>query len=188
MSPVPRQRATDLPADPGATLVAVLPGIGPALAATLQRLGLSTLQDLWFHLPLRYEDKTRITPIRDLRAGDTAQVEGRIEAVEKGFRYRPQLRVAISDDSRQTLLLRFFHFSNAQAIQFAVGARVRCFGEVRHGTNSLEMVHPQYRRVADDAAAAVEERLTPIYPTTEGLGQKRLAGLIERALTLLPSD
>jgi ATP-dependent DNA helicase RecG len=166
----------------------MLPGVGPTVVATLQRLGLATLQDLWFHLPLRYEDKTRITPIRDLRAGDTAQVEGRIEAVEKGFRYRPQLRVAISDDSRQTLLLRFFHFNNAQAIQFAVGARVRCFGEVRHGTNSLEMVHPQYRRLADDTAAAVEERLTPIYPTTEGLGQKRLAGLIERALTLLPAD
>jgi ATP-dependent DNA helicase RecG len=168
--------------------VGSLPGVGPTVAATLQRLGLATLQDLWFHLPLRYEDKTRITPIRDLRAGDTAQVEGRIEAVEKGFRYRPQLRVAISDDSRQTLLLRFFHFNNAQAIQLAVGARVRCFGEVRHGANSLEMVHPQYRRLADDATSAVEDRLTPIYPTTEGLGQKRLAGLIERALTLLPSD
>jgi ATP-dependent DNA helicase RecG len=179
----------DVPApDVASRLVAALPGVGPTVAATLQRLGLATLQDLWFHLPLRYEDKTRITPIRDLRAGDTAQVEGRVEAVEKGFRYKPQLRVAISDDSRQTLLLRFFHFSNAQAVQFVVGARVRCFGEVRHGTNSLEMVHPQYRRQADDVTAAVEERLTPIYPTTEGLGQKRLAGLIERALTLLPSD
>jgi ATP-dependent DNA helicase RecG len=168
--------------------VALLPGVGPALVTTLQRLGLATLQDLWFHLPLRYEDKTRITPIRDLRAGDTAQVDGRVEAVEKGFRYKPQLRVAISDDSRQTLLLRFFHFNNSQAIQFTVGARLRCFGEIRHGANSLEMVHPQYRRLADDGAAAVEDRLTPIYPTTEGLGQKRLAGLIERALTLLPAD
>ncbi len=168
--------------------VALLQGVGPALATTLQRLGLATLQDLWFHLPLRYEDKTRVTPIRDLRSGDTAQVDGRVEAVEKGFRYKPQLRVAISDDSRQTLLLRFFHFNNAQAIQFVVGARLRCFGEVRHGANSLEMVHPQYRRLTDDGAAAVEDRLTPIYPTTEGLGQKRLAGLIERALTLLPAD
>src|SRR5450432_13911 len=175
-------------ADPGATPVAALPGVGPALAVVLERLGLVTLQDLWFHLPLRYEDKTRLTPIRDLRAGDIAQVEGRIEAVEKGFRYRPQLRVAVSDDSRQTLLLRFFHFNNAQAIQFAVGARLRCFGEVRHGANSLEMVHPQYRRLAEDASATVEERLTPIYPTTEGLGQKRLAGLVERALKLLPAD
>ena len=175
-------------ADAAMRPIAALPGVGPALVTTLAKLGLTCVQDLWFHLPLRYEDKTRITPIRDLRAGDTAQVDGRIEGVEKGFRYKPQLRVAISDDSRQTLLLRFFHFNNAQAMQLAVGARLRCFGEVRHGANSLEMVHPQYRRLADDATAAVEERLTPIYPTTEGLGQKRLAALIERALTLLPTD
>ncbi len=177
-----------LKADPGAASLTTLAGVGPAFALVLERLGLTSVQDLWFHLPLRYEDRTRLTPIRDLRAGDTAQVEGRIEAVEKGFRYRPQLRVAISDDSRQTLLLRFFHFNNAQAIQLTVGARLRCFGEVRHGSNSLEMVHPQYRRLADAADAAVEERLTPIYPTTEGLGQKRLAAVIERALALLPTD
>jgi ATP-dependent DNA helicase RecG len=177
-----------LKADPGMASLSALAGVGPALALTLERLGLASMQDLWFHLPLRYEDRTRLTPIRDLRAGDTAQVEGRIEAVEKGFRYRPQLRVAISDDSRQTLQLRFFHFNNAQAIQLTVGARLRCFGEVRHGSNSLEMVHPQYRRLADAADAAVEERLTPIYPTTEGLGQKRLASVIERALALLPPD
>ena len=166
----------------------MLPGVGPALAAALNRLGLATLQDLWFHLPLRYEDRTRITPIRDLRVGDSAQVEGRIEAIEKGFRYRPQLRIAIGDDSRQTLVLRFFHFNNAQVNQLAVGARVRCYGEVRHGAQGLEIVHPQYQRIAADAASGVEERLTPVYPTTEGLGQKRLAGLIERALAQLPPD
>ena len=166
----------------------MLPGVGPALAAALNRLGLATLQDLWFHLPLRYEDRTRITPIRDLRVGDSAQIEGRIEAIEKGFRYRPQLRIAIGDDSRQTLVLRFFHFNNAQVNQLAVGARVRCYGEVRHGAQGLEMVHPQYQRIAADAASAVEERLTPVYPTTEGLGQKRLVGLIERALAQLPPD
>jgi ATP-dependent DNA helicase RecG len=168
--------------------VAVLSGVGPALAAVLERLGLTTLQDLWFHLPLRYEDRTRITPIRDLRPGDSAQVEGVIEAIEKGFRYRPQLRVAIGDASRQTLLLRFFHFNNAQVNQLAVGTRLRCYGEVRHGVQGLEMVHPQYQRLAADAASGVEERLTPVYPTTEGLGQKRLAGLIERALGQLPAD
>ena len=174
--------------DVGATPAASLPGVGPALAAALERLHLRTLQDLWFHLPLRYEDKTRLTPIRDLRVGDTAQVEGRVEAIEKGFRFRPQLRIAIGDESQQTLLLRFFHFNNAQANQLAIGTRLRCFGEVRHGAHSLEMVHPQYQRLADAAASAVEERLTPIYPTTEGLGQKRLAGLIQRALMQLPQD
>jgi len=174
--------------DPGQMPASSLPGVGPALAASLARLGLVTLQDLWFHLPLRYEDRTRLTPIRELRAGDTAQVEGRVEAIEKGFRYRPQLRIAIGDDSQATLLLRFFHFNNAQVNQLAVGARLRCFGEARHGAQGLEMVHPQYRRIAADASAPVEELLTPVYPVTEGLGQARLAALIERALKLLPAE
>ena len=165
-----------------------LPGVGPALAAALGKLGLATLQDLWFHLPLRYEDRTRLTPIRDLRAGDTVQVEGRIEAIERGFRYRPQLRVAIGDDSRATLVLRFFHFNRSQVDQLAVGSRLRCYGEVRHGKHGLEIVHPQYQRLAADATTEVAERLTPVYPTTEGLGQKRLAGVVGRALAHLPPD
>jgi ATP-dependent DNA helicase RecG len=171
-----------------AASVTTLTGVGPALAATLAKLGLETLQDLWFHLPLRYEDRTRITAIRDLRAGDTAQVEGRIEAIERGFRYRPQLRVAIGDDSQQTLLLRFFHFNKSQVDQLAIGGRLRCYGEVRIGKQGVEMVHPQYRRIVGDASVAVEERLTPVYPTTEGLGHTRLAGVIERALQRLPAD
>jgi ATP-dependent DNA helicase RecG len=175
-------------ADPAATPVTALPGVGPTLAAKLQRLGLLSLQDLWFHLPLRYEDRTRITPIGALRPREPAQVEGRIEAVERGFRYRPQLRVAISDDSRQTLLLRFFHFNAAQANQFVVGARLRCYGDVRLGTHGPEMIHPHYRLLGDAAAAPVEDRLTPVYPATEGLGQARLAGLIARALERLPAD
>ena len=154
----------------------------------LERVGLSTLQDLWFHLPLRYEDRTRITAIRDLRHGESAQVQGRIEAIEKGFRYRPQLRIAIVDDSRQTLTLRFFHFNNAQVNQLAVGGWLRAFGEARFAKNGFEMVHPQYRRVADGEAAVVEERLTPVYPTTEGLGQTRLVSLIGNALKRLPAD
>jgi len=173
--------ATDAP-------VTTLPGVGPALAATLAKLGLETVQDLWFHLPLRYEDRTQITAIRDLRAGETAQVEARIEAIESGFRYRPQLRIAVTDDSQQTLVLRFFHFNRTQVNQLGVGARLRCFGEVRHGSHGLEMVHPEYRRVTDDGAGVVDERLTPIYPTTEGLGQKRLGGAIRAALTRLPPD
>ncbi len=176
------------PSDVASAPVTTLPGVGPGLAGTLERLGLRTLQDLWFHLPLRYEDRTRITPIRELHAGEAALVEGYVEAVERSFRYRPQLRVALGDDSRGTLLLRFFHFNNAQANQLAVGTRLRCFGEVRHGTQGLEMVHPQYRRLAAGVAVGVEDRLSPVYPATEGLGQARLAGLIGRALERLPED
>ena len=105
--PQPLRSTSQAPtADPGLLPVSSLPGVGPALAETLARLGLERVQDLWFHLPLRYEDRTHVTPIRELRAGESAQVVGVVEAVERGFRYRPQLRVAIGDDSRATLMLR----------------------------------------------------------------------------------
>ncbi|MGN6790519.1 MAG: ATP-dependent DNA helicase RecG [Rhodanobacteraceae bacterium] len=172
--------------DAGLAPVSSLPGVGPALAETLRKLGVERVQDLWFHLPLRYEDRTRITPIRDLVPGESAQVEGVIEAVETGFRYRPQLRVAITDDTRDTLVLRFFHFRRQQAQQFAPGLRLRCFGAIRHGQHGLEMVHPQYRVLRGEAA--VEETLTPVYPVTEGLGQQRLRGVIDKALARLPDE
>jgi ATP-dependent DNA helicase RecG len=173
-------------ADPGIAPVSSLPGVGPALVATLAKLGLERLQDLWFHLPLRYEDKTRVSAIADLRIGERAQVEGVIEAIERGFRFRPQLKVAIVDASGQTLVLRFFHFNRAQAEQLKVGARVLCYGEVRHAAQGLEMVHPSYQRLNGDELAAVDELLSPVYPTTEGLGTKRLAGVIAKSLALLP--
>ncbi len=173
-------------AEPGLAPVSTVPGVGPALVKTLARLGLERVQDLWFHLPLRYEDKTRVTAMADLRAGERAQVEGVVEAVERGFRYRPQLKVAIDDGSGHTLLLRFFHFNRAQAEQLVPGTRLLCYGEIRHGAHGLEMVHPQYRRLDGNDAVAVDDVLSPIYPTTEGLGQKRLAGVIGKALALLP--
>ena len=176
-----------VPADPGLAPVSRLPGVGPVLQAALERIGITRLQDLWFHLPLRYEDRTRLTPIRDLRVGETAQVEGVIEAVERGFRFRPQLRVVISDDSRTMLTLRFFSFRRTQIDQLTPGARLRCFGQIRHAAQGLEIVHPQYQRLSA-GQNEVEESLTPIYPTTEGLGQKRIATLIELALRELPAD
>lgn len=166
-------------------LVNSLPGVGPAVQQALARLGIEYLQDLWFHLPLRYEDRTRITPIRDLRVGESAQVEGVIEAVERGFRFRPQLRVAIGDESQATLTLRFFSFRGSQVQQLVPGTRLRCYGQVRHGMHGMEMVHPQYQRLLADGSG-VSESLTPVYPTTEGLGQKRIAALVAKALHQLP--
>ena len=173
-------------ADPGAARTDTLPGVGPALAASLGKLGLARVQDLWFHLPLRYEDKTRITAIADLLPGERAQVEGVVESVERGFRYRPQLKVTIGDASGHTLLLRFFHFNRAQSEQLVAGTRVLCYGEVRYAAHGLEMVHPNYRRLGSGETAALDDLLSPVYPTTEGLGQKRLAGVIVKALALLP--
>ena len=182
------QRAAVVGDDPGKRPVTALAGVGPALVESLVRLGLHRVQDLWFHLPLRYEDRTHLTPLTDLRPGMRAQVVGTVEAVEKGFRYRPQLKVAIGDGAMQTLLLRFFHFNRAQAEQFRVGTRLLCYGEARQGNASLEMVHPQYRRLEDDASVVLDELLTPVYPTTEGLGQKRLGNVIAKALQQLPVE
>lgn len=174
--------------DAGLQPLTGLSGVGSALRETLARFGMTTLQDLWFHLPLRYEDRTRLVPIADLRAGESAQVEGTVDAVQKSFRGRAQLRVAISDGSQTTLVLRFFHFRNAQVDQLRSGARLRCYGEVRHGQHGLEMVHPNYQHLLGDEPAAVEESLTPVYPTTDGLGQRRLGALIRQALQRLPDD
>jgi len=168
--------------------LATLRGVGPTLAAALAQRGLERVQDLWFHLPLRYEDRTRITAIAELLPGQRAQVEGTVEAVERGFRFRPQLRVALDDGSGATLLLRFIHFSRSQAEQFAPGQRLRCYGEVRHGAHGPEIVHPQYRRVDATAVTVLDERLTPVYPATEAIGPRRLAAVVSRALDRLPDD
>jgi ATP-dependent DNA helicase RecG len=146
-------------------------------------LGVETLQDLVFLLPLRYEDRTRIVPLAELRPGQRAAVEGEVELTEVTFRGRRQLLCRISDRSGH-LTLRFFHFSAAQQRGLARGLRIRCFGEARRGLKTLEMIHPEYRRVdAPNAPAGEsEEHLTPFYPATEGLTQPRLRQLVGLAL------
>ena len=158
------------------------------MAEKLAARGLSTLQDLWLHLPLRYEDRTSLTPIRLLQPGVPAQVEGRVEAVERGFRYRPMLRVAVADDSRSTLVLRFFHFRAAQVAQFSVGARVRCYGTPKAGHHGLEIVHPSYRVLGDAVETELGDELDPVYPAVEGIGPATLRRLIGQALDKLPNE
>ena len=178
---------------PGADEVARLPiaslkGVGARIADKLAARGLLTLQDLWLHLPLRYEDRTALTPIRALKPGVPAQLEGQVEAVERGFRYRPVLRVAIGDDSHATVVLRFFHFRAAQVAQFAPGTRVRCYGTPKPGQHGLEIVHPSYRVLDADAEIALGEALDPIYPAVEGVGPASLRKLVGQALDRLPDD
>ncbi|CAA9323964.1 MAG: RecG [uncultured Lysobacter sp.] len=172
----------------GETPLTALPGCGPKVAEKLASRGLFTLQDLWLQLPRQYEDRTKLTPVRLLQPGVAAQVEGRIEAVERGFRYRPTMRVAIGDDSRATLVLRFFHFRAAQAAQFRPGARIRCYGTPRPGQNGLEIVHPSYRLLEDDEAEVLGTSLDPVYPAIEGIGPAALRRLIGLALDRLPGD
>jgi len=160
-----------------------LSGVGEALAGKLARLGIEHIADLLFHLPLRYQDRTRITPIGTLRAGTEAVVEGEVSAAEVVRGRRRSLLVRLKDGSG-ILSLRFFHFSPAQQQQFVKGVQVRCFGEARAGSTGLEIYHPEYRLIQTEAAP-VDEHLTPIYPATEGLAQPRLRALIQQALKRL---
>ncbi|WP_456268715.1 ATP-dependent DNA helicase RecG [Kushneria sp. AK178] len=164
----------------GATDLATLKGVGPAMRERLERLGLQVAEDLLFHLPLRYQDRTRVTPIADLRAGHEAVVEGEVTAADVIQGRKRSLLVRLRDGSG-IMSLRFFHFSQAQVGQFGRGTRIRLFGEARSGSTGLEMYHPEYRLLKDDTGEAVEETLTPIYPTTEGLAQPRLRALVRQA-------
>ncbi|GAA0558826.1 ATP-dependent DNA helicase RecG [Halomonas salifodinae] len=163
--------------------VTELKGVGEALAAKLARLRIGTLADLLFHLPLRYQDRTRITPMGTLKAGQEAVIEGEVAAASVVQGRRRSLLVRLKDGSG-ILSLRFFHFSPAQQQQFRPGVTLRAFGEARAGATGLEIYHPEYRLLAS-GEAPVEEHLTPIYPTTEGLNQARLRALIGQALALL---
>lgn len=158
-----------------------LRGVGDALAAKLARLGIATVQDLLFLLPIRYEDRTHLTPLGALRAGEQAVVEGTVELTEVAFRGRRQLLCRLSDGSG-FITLRFFHFSKQQQDALARGTRLRCFGEIRRGLLGLEIVHPEYRRVSVAAGDVADDALTPVYPSTEGLTQTRLRQLTSMAL------
>ena len=162
--------------------VTTLKGVGPALAEKLAKVGLETLQDVLFHLPLRYQDRTRVTPIGALRPGGDAVVEGVVSGADVVLGRRRSLLVRLQDASG-TLSLRFFHFSQAQKDALKRGTCLRCYGEVRPGATGLEIYHPEYRALAaDEPSAAVEQTLTPLYPSTEGLTQQRLRALSQQAL------
>ena len=166
--------------------VTVLKGCGASVAEKLQRIHISSVQDLLFHLPLRYEDRTRVYAIRDLMPGQSATVLGEVRSCEVKFGRRRMLLVRIADDSG-VLTLRFFTFSAAQKDRFQVGAKVRCFGEAKRGAFGPEMVHPECRSGESQQVEQLEETLTPVYPTTEGLKQATLRKLTDQALLQLKS-
>ncbi|MDX1796511.1 MAG: ATP-dependent DNA helicase RecG, partial [Hydrogenovibrio sp.] len=162
-----------------------LKGVGEKQVEKLNRLGLFVVQDLLFHLPLRYQDKTRLTPITNLHIGQEAQVEGEIISHHLTQSRNSSLIVKIVDATGQMLSCRFFHFHYRQAQQFKRGQRLRAYGEVRPGPGGLEMVHPAYQLFTPDQSPPLDSTLTPVYPTTEGLGQTSILKLIKQAMTLL---
>ena len=164
--------------------VTALRGVGPRLADRLRRLGIRTAEDVLLHLPARYQDRTRVTPISRLLPGAEAQIEAEVVGAEVTGSGRRFLLCRLRD-ATGALTLRFFHFGPAQQQLFErAGTRLRCFGEVRQGYTGLEMIHPECRRLDPDTPP-VSDRLTPIYPATAGLQQFTLRALAEQALTHL---
>lgn len=159
-----------------------LTGVGDKLAEKLARLGIFQVENLLFHLPFRYEDRTRISPVGSLQAFQSAQIEGEVLAADIVLGRRRSLMVKVSDKTG-IVSLRFFHFSNAQRQGFKKGRKIRCFGDARIGRSGLELFHPEYQFV--DQSSPLAKTLTPIYPTTEGVTQPRLRNLTDQALALL---
>ncbi len=174
------------------TSVAVtkLKGVGPKLAEKLKRLKITSLQDVLFHLPLRYQDRTRIVAIADLVPGLEVMTTGMVVSCEVLFRRRRSLLCVITDRQGNQLSLRFFHFNQQQQQRLRVGSQVRCFGEVRRGPQQLEIVHPEFQIVSTGAgsSAAPENALTPVYPVTEGLHQLSMRKITDAALAHLKSS
>lgn len=171
--------------EPDTQSLLVLKGVGPSIVEKLGHLGIAELADLLFHLPLRYQDRTRLAAIGSLRNGDEITVRGEVQLTEVKFGRKRMLLSRISDGTG-FLTLRFFHFNKQQQQRLARGTVVECFGEVRAAGGQLEMVHPEYSEIAalaDGEEPQRQERLTPVYPTTEGLRQLKLRGLIELVLS-----
>lgn len=162
--------------------VTILKGVGPGMASKLEKIGLISLQDLLFHLPLRYEDRTRITSVRDLIPGIYTNIIGEVTQSQIIQGKRRMMLVTINDGTG-SINLRFFHFSASQKNSLAVGLCIRCYGEINRGMQGFEIVHPEYKPLAQDQALTpVEETLTPVYSTTDGLRQISLRNLTEQAL------
>ncbi len=161
-----------------------LRGVGPQLSQKLSKLGINNLQELLFHLPLRYIDRTKITPIGSLQPLTDVVLEGQIRACDVVFGRRRSLVCKLQDNTGTTVL-RFFHFSRAQQDRLIVGAKLRCYGEVRQGKYGLELYHPEYQHLDNNNPPNLEQTLTPVYPLTEGITQIRIRAFCRQALGLM---
>ena len=165
--------------------LSTLKGVGPSMAAKLEKIGLLSVQDLLFHLPLRYEDRTRITTIRDCLPGTHTNIIGEITNSQITHGKRRMLVVDLNDGTGNVQLC-FFSFSASQKSSLNIGRAIRCYGEIKRGPRGFQIVHPEYKALEDDRVLTpVEETLTPVYPTTDGLKQISLRNLTDQALIRL---
>jgi len=163
--------------------VTVLKGVGAQMATKLAKLRIVTLQDLLFHLPRQYADRTRILSIGSLQPSQNVVIEGEVKSTTILFGKRRSMVCRVQDATGQ-INLRFYHFSNAQRSKLATGVMIRCYGETRRGASGLELYHPEYHLIdPGNNENTLEQTLTPIYSITEGLTQSRLRSLVKQALT-----
>lgn len=168
--------------------VRFLKGVGPKVTEKLKKLGLETQRDLLFHLPLRYEDRTRVTPIAGLQPGRKQLIEAEVLQVAVNFRRQgPSRRVLVAklEDHSGLLTIRLFFFSSQQQQKLQKGNWLRLFGEVRIAQGELEMVHPEFEVFDVQNPPPLEQNLTPVYPTTEGLHQLSISKIIRQAIAQL---
>ena len=166
------------------TPVTELHGVGERLAEKLEKLGIASVEDLLFHFPYRYEDRTELSPIGAVSEGEQVIVEGEILHAQVIRGRRPMLVARLSDGTG-SIDLRFFNFFGSQVNQLARGRRIQCYGEVRAGRQQYELIHPEYRIMTEGKTGLLEENLTPIYPVTDGLKQQSLRKLVNQALSKL---
>ena len=171
-----------MPGDLANIDVTSLKGVGPALGKKLAKLGIQTVQDILFHLPFRYEDRTQITPIGASRPGESYVLQGEIVACEVAYGRRRSLLAYLQDNTGK-IGLRFYHFSKVQHQNLKTAGAIRCFGEVRAGASGLEIYHPEYSQLS--SAVDMEDTLTPVYPATEGVSQARYRLLVTQSLDRL---
>lgn len=158
-----------------------LKGVGDKLAETFTKLGIYNQQDLLFHLPIRYLDRTRITPLSQLQLNTTVMIQGNVLRTQITYGRKRSLLVQLEDDSGLTNL-RFYHFSAYQKDKLQPGTLLRCYGEPRLGSAGLEFYHPEYDIIDSANPEPVDERLTPVYGLTDGLSQQRVRGVITQVL------
>jgi len=168
-----------------------LKGVGPKVTEKLHKLGLRTQRDLLFHLPLRYEDRTFVSPLGSLQPGQRSQIEAEVLHAGVHFRRMGRSRRVLAAklaDNTGAVTVRFFYFNANQQRQFEKGNWLRCFGEVRLAQGELEMIHPETEVIDIDNPPPLPQTLTPFYPTTEGLHQLSIKRILQQAIDKLKSD
>ena len=161
-----------------------LKGIGKKGLEKLNKIGIKTTEDLLFHLPIRYQDKTKFTKISELEPGKKYYIEGVVERSNVVF-YKTRMFLVKISDSTGFIQLRFFYFNKSQMKNFSLGKKIRIYGELRLANKVKEMIHPECDFIDEKNAPELDQFLTPVYPITEGLHQKSIRNFIKQTLLLL---